>query len=281
IVSSNIGGTATLIGDPPNIMIGSAANFGFMDFIINAAPAVVIIMIAILIVLKFMYGKKLKVDDTKKSALMKLDEKKSIKDLALMKKSIIVIILVIIGFASHMLESSVVALIGAVVMLLIGNQNVDEILVDVEWSSIFFFIGLFVVVGGIEDVGIIKIIAQGLITFTNGNVLLTMLLMLWVSAIVSSIFNNIPFIATMIPLIITLQAHGMDVTPIWWATALGVCLGGNGTLVGASANVVLAGISNRYGYPITFKRYLKFGFPVMILSVVISTIYLLVKFIIL
>ncbi|HGM3508639.1 ArsB/NhaD family transporter [Clostridioides sp. ZZV15-6383] len=281
ILASNIGGTSTLIGDPPNIMIGSAANLSFMDFVINLGPVVIVILAITIICFKFIYGKELVVNEKSKIAILKLDEKKSVKDKPLLIKSLILIAFILLGFMFHStihIDSSVVALTGASIMLLIGKQDVDEIMAGIEWSTILFFMGLFVVVGGLVEVGIINKLAQALIGLTEGHLVFTMLLILWLSAIVSSFLDNIPFVATLIPLILTMQAEGIDVMPLWWATSLGACLGGNGTLIGASANVVLAGIGNKHGHPISFKEYFKIGFPLMIISIIISTVYLIIKF---
>ena len=281
IMASNIGGTATLIGDPPNIMIGSAANLGFVDFILNTGFAIVFVVIAVLICFYFIYGKKLFVTNEAIEKIMKLDEKKAIKNRRLMHESIIVVIIVAACFVFHDqlgVESATIAIAAACVMLLIGKQDPEEIILSVEWPTILFFIGLFIVVGGIKKVGIITMLANGLIAVTGGNVMLTMLIILWVSAIVSSFLDNIPFVATLIPLILSMQSHGMDVTPIWWALSLGACLGGNGTLIGASANVVLSGISKNNGHPITFGQYFKIGFPMMILSIAVCTVFLLIRF---
>lgn len=282
ILASNMGGTATLIGDPPNIMIGSEAGLGFADFILNTAPIVIIIMAASLLCFYFMFGRKMKVAEEAMKAVMELDEKRAIKDKPLMVKSIIMIALVVIGFMFHSslgMESCTIALLAAVIMMLIGKQDVEDVILGVEWSTILFFIGLFVVVGGMEETGVIDQLASLLIGMTGGNMVMTMLIILWVSAIVSSFLDNIPFVATLIPMILAIQAEsGMDVTPLWWALSLGACLGGNGTLIGASANVVLSGISNKNGYPITFMSYLKVGFPMMILSIVLSMVYLLLRF---
>ena len=281
ILASNIGGTATLIGDPPNIMIGSAANLSFIDFVINLGPVVIIILFFTIICFRFMFKKHLYVDDKYKEEILKLDESKAIKDKPLLIKSIIMIILILLGFVLHNIihiESSVIALTGATVMMFIGKQDVDEILSSIEWSTIAFFGGLFVIVGGLVEVGIIDFIASYLIDATSGNLALTMLVILWLSAIISSFLDNIPFVATLIPLILTMQAQGVDVTPIWWATSLGACLGGNGTLIGASANIVLSNVGDKNGYPISFKSYFKIGFPIMLLSIVISTFYLLICF---
>ncbi|MFR4764748.1 MAG: SLC13 family permease [Paraclostridium sordellii] len=281
ILASNIGGTATLIGDPPNIMIGSAANLSFIDFVINLGPVVIIILFFTIICFRFMFKKHLYVDDKYKEEILKLDESKAIKDKPLLIKSIIMIILILLGFVLHNIihiESSIIALTGATVMMFIGKQDVDEILSSIEWSTIAFFGGLFVIVGGLVEVGIIDFIASYLINATSGNLALTMLVILWLSAIISSFLDNIPFVATLIPLILTMQAQGVDVTPIWWATSLGACLGGNGTLIGSSANIVLSNVGDKNGYPISFKSYFKIGFPLMLLSIVISTFYLLICF---
>lgn len=282
ILASNMGGTATLIGDPPNIMIGSQAGLGFADFILNTAPVIVIIMAASLLCFYLMFGRKLKVSDDAMQAVMELDENRAIKDKSLLIKSVVMIGLVVIGFMFHSslgMESCTIALLAAVIMMIVGKQDVEDVIMGVEWSTILFFIGLFVVVGGMEENGVIDQLATLLIGMTGGNMVLTMLIILWVSAIVSSFLDNIPFVATLIPMILAIQAEsGMDVTPLWWALSLGACLGGNGTLIGASANVVLSGISNKNGYPITFMSYLKVGFPMMILSVAISMVYLLLRF---
>ncbi|MGL5327788.1 MAG: ArsB/NhaD family transporter [Peptostreptococcaceae bacterium] len=281
IIASNIGGTATLIGDPPNIMIGSAANLSFMDFVINLGPVVVVILFVNILLFKFMFKDKLHVEEEYKKEILKLDEKKSIKDMDLLKKSIVMMVLILLGFMLHSvinIESSIIALTGATIMLFIGKQDVDEILASVEWSSIAFFGGLFVMVGGLIEVGVIEMLANTLINTTQGNQVLTMILILWLSAIVSCFLDNIPFVATLIPIILTMESQGVNVEPLWWATSLGACLGGNGTLIGASANIVLANIGHKHGYEITFKSYMKIGFPLMIISVLIAMIYLLIRF---
>lgn len=281
IIASNIGGTATLIGDPPNIMIGSAANLSFMDFLINLGPIVIILLLVMIICFKFLFKKTLVIDKDCAKNILKLDEKKSIKDKSLLIKSLIVMAFILLGFMLHSklhLDSCVVALTGATIMLLIGKQDIDEILSSIEWSTIVFFTGLFIIVGGLEEVGLINKLATLLINATEGHLLFTMLIILWLSAIVSSFLDNIPFVATLIPLILTMETQGVDVMPLWWAVSLGACLGGNGTLIGASANIVLASVGEKQGYPLSFREYFKFGFPLMILSILISTIYLLVIF---
>lgn len=281
ILASNVGGTATLIGDPPNIMIGSAAHLSFMDFLDNTGFAVLFILVVLILLMKIVYEKKIELGTVDTGAIEKLDPSKSITNRALMKKGIIVLICVIVGFMFHDklgIESSVIALTAAAVMLIIGREDVNEAIQDVEWTTILFFMSLFVVVGGLTETGIIKELASKIIDATNGHPMVTMLVLLWASALLSSILDNIPFVATLIPLILAMQADGIDVTSFWWAISLGACLGGNGTMIGASANVVLSDISTKHGYPITFKSYLKVGMPFMLLSIVISTVFLVVKF---
>ncbi|MBS4534870.1 ArsB/NhaD family transporter [Clostridium sp. D2Q-14] len=283
ILASNIGGTATLIGDPPNIMIGSATNLGFMDFALNLGPIVIIILGTTLIIFKFLYGKSITVDQNLKDKLMTFDESKSIKDYSLLKKSLFVLGLTMIGFILHQyihLESATVALIGASLLLIISKKDPEDILLEVEWSTIFFFAGLFVLVGGLEKVGIIEHLASGVLDLTKGDLMLTTLMILWVSALASAFIDNIPFVATMIPLIKSIGAmSAISIGPLWWALALGACLGGNGSLVGASANVIVAGFLQKTDNKLSFINFLKIGFPIMILSVILSSVYLVLFYI--
>ena len=281
ILASNVGGTATLIGDPPNIMIGSAANLSFVDFLKNTGVAVVLVIVFMIVMMRFVYKKEIEVEGLDTSKIMNLDPDKSITDKPLLIKGIVVIVLVILGFILHDqigMETSVIALTAAAVMLLIGGVNVDNAIQDVEWTTIAFFMSLFVVVGGLTETGVIKQVAAVIIERTAGHPVMMMLILLWASALLSSFLNNIPFIATLIPLVLALKADGMDAEPLWWAISLGACLGGNGTMIGASANVVLSDISTKHGYPITFKSYLCVGMPFMLGSVFISMVFLLVKY---
>ncbi|MDO4443293.1 MAG: ArsB/NhaD family transporter [Slackia sp.] len=281
IMASNIGGTATLIGDPPNIMIGSAAGFTFADFIMYDTPVVIVILAVIIGVFYFMYGRKMKVSDEDRERVMNLVEHEQIHDKRLMKQSIVVLALVVVGFMMHGaigVESSVIAISAAAILLLISGRDITKALVHVEWTTLAFFAGLFIIVGGLAETGTIDAIAQGLIDVTDGNVFLTMIVLLVASAVVSSFLDNIPFVATMIPILLAMEASGMDVTPLWWAVSLGACLGGNGTLIGASANVVLSDISAKNGYTISFIQYLKVGFPIMLLTVAIAGVYLVLRF---
>ena len=281
IMASNIGGTATLIGDPPNIMIGSAAGLSFADFIVNTGPVVLIILAVVVAIFFLMYRGNLHVESENMEKVLTLDEKLTIKDASLLRKSVIMIVLVVVGFIFHAqlgIESATVALTAAGVMLLIGGQDAEDVILGVEWSTILFFIGLFVVVGGLNSTGVIAMLANGMLELVGDNEVLAIVLVLWASALISAFLDNIPFVATLIPMIQTMQQGGMDVLPLLWALSLGACLGGNGSLIGASANVVLAGVSAKNGYPITFMSYLKKGFPLMLLSVAICTVYLLIRF---
>ena len=282
VLTANIGGTATLIGDPPNIMIGGATNLSFMDFLINLGPVVVVIFIVVLLLLKFIYGSQLKISEENKAKIAEFDETKTITDPVLLKKSGIVLIGTIIGFAIHQsfgLESATIALLGAGILLLISKVDVEEILTEVEWPTIFFFMGLFIMVGALEEIGVIEVVANQLISLTHGNVFVTTMLILWVAAIASAFLDNIPFVATMIPLIHSIGATGMDTTSLWWALALGACLGGNGSVVGATANVIVSGMLHKKGYKLTFGDFLKIGFPLMLISVFISMIYLIIFYV--
>ncbi len=281
ILAANIGGTATLIGDPPNIMIGSAAGLSFNDFILSTGPAVLLVMLATVACFYFIYGRKLQVTREAREIILGLDETKAIKDRPLLIKSVVMIVLVVLGFVFHAqlhLESCTIALTAAAVMLLIGRQDLEETVAGVEWTTILFFTGLFVVVGGLQETGVIQLLADWLMSATHGSLALTLVIILWFSALISAFLDNIPFVATLIPLILAMGNSGMDIAPLWWAVSLGACLGGNGTLIGASANVVLSGISTRHGYPITFASYLKVGFPLMLVSILISTAYLLLRY---
>ena len=281
ILASNIGGTATLIGDPPNIMIGSAAGFTFFDFILYDAPAVVVILAAVLVVFYFLYGRKMHVNEEHRARIMELDEHAMIKNKRLLKQSYVMIGLVVVGFMAHGalgLESSVIALGAAGIIMLISGESIEEALANVEWTTLAFFAGLFVIVGAMAETGVIEMLAHALIDATGGNVFVTMLVLLVGSAVISSFLDNIPFVATMIPILLAMESSGMDVTPLWWAVSLGACLGGNGTLIGASANVVLSDISKKNGHEITFVQFLKTGFPIMLLTVAIAGLYLVRRF---
>jgi Na+/H+ antiporter NhaD/arsenite permease-like protein len=280
IFASNVGGTATLIGDPPNIMIGSSVGLDFMSFIQNTAPVIIPILLLTTYIFAMLYKKQLVTTEEAKQKILKMNENEVIKDSLLLKKCSIVIALTMLGFVLHGFlhyESGTIAITGAVILLLISGMKPEKIFEEVEWKTIFFFVGLFILVGGIKETGIIKMLAQGVLDVTHGNMMLTTLSILWVSAIASAFIDNIPFVATMIPMIKDMGAmSGMDLGPLWWALSLGACLGGNGTIIGASANVVASGMAAEQGHPISFKDYFKVAFPVMLITIVVCTVYLLV-----
>lgn len=286
IIASNIGGTATLIGDPPNIMIGSAVKeLTFVAFIDNLAPIAILNLILVILIMEVIYKKGLHTTPELQAELMAMNEKKSLKDHNLLKKSLFVLTLVILGFFTHAIthiESSMIALAGGFLLLLLAGGShhlVESSMKAVEWATIFFFIGLFIAVGGLIETGIIGSLAGKAVELTGGDVTATSLLVLWLSAIVSAVLDNIPFVATMIPLIQNMGAMGIDnLEPIWWSLALGACLGGNGTLVGASANLIVAGMAAERGVKITFINYLKIGFPLMILTIITSTVYVYIRY---
>ena len=281
IMASNIGGTATLIGDPPNIMIGMQANLSFLDFIVYNGPAVLLVMIAAIAMFYVLYGKNLSASSEKQASIMTLHAHEAIQDKKLFNKSVVMIVVVALAFMLHSVigvEPSVVALTAAAIMLIISSADVEHVLLDVEWATIGFFAGLFIVVGGLSETGVIEMMANGLIALTGGDIMITIIVLVWASAIISSFLDNIPMVATLIPIILAMESTGIDVMPYWWAISLGACIGGIGTLIGASANVVLAGISGRYGHPITFMEYTKVGFPLMIIFTAISCVYLVLRF---
>lgn len=284
IIASNVGGTATLIGDPPNIMIGSAVKeLTFMAFINNLTPITMIIMVIYIPIFIFLFRKQIQTTPELTKSIMDLDEKELIADHKLLRKSLTVLGFTILGFFLHQLlhlESATVALVGAFVLLLItGEHMMEQALTKVEWTTIFFFVGLFVLVSGLVETGVIAKLAAQAIELTDGNVVATSLLILWLSAIGSAFLDNIPFVATMIPMIQEMGNMGVsNLEPLWWSLALGACLGGNGSLIGASANLIVAGMSGKEGHPIKFLHYFKYGFPLMILSIIISSFYVYFRY---
>lgn len=278
VFASNVGGTATLIGDPPNIMIGSSAGLSFMAFIRNIGVFILPLLFLTTYIFVLIYRKKLVAPVEARRKIMGMDEKSCIRDRVLLRKSLLVLGFTIIGFILHgtfHYESATIAMAGAAALLMISGVRPEKVLMEVEWKTIFFFIGLFIMVGGVKEAGVLKIIAQGILDLTHGNLLLTTMAILWVSAIVSAFLDNIPFVATMMPLIKDMGAlSGMNLTPIWWALSLGACLGGNGTIIGASANVIAVGMAEEHGHKITFVSYLKVAFPVMLLTIILSSFYL-------
>ena len=292
IFASNIGGSATLIGDPPNIMIGSAARLTFNDFLSNLGPVAAVVMALLLIPVYFIWGRKLHASAENRALVMAFNERESITDARLMKQALFVIALVIAGFVlAHSIgqEPGTIAMFGAALLLLLRvyDRNAEEqshvihkTFGEVEWITIFFFIGLFVVVAGIEKAGALEYMAHQIVDWTGGDFAVTAYVILWVSAVLSAVVDNIPFVATMIPVI---QSMGGVFTPeqvntLWWSLALGACLGGNGTLVGASANLVVAGFAERAGQPIRFLPFMLMAFPLMLGSIAVSSAYLWLRY---
>ena len=293
IFSSNIGGTATLIGDPPNIMIGSAVGLTFNDFLFNLAPVVPVILLVTLGIIYVAWGRKLQATDAARSHIMQFREGDAITDTSLLKQSLFVLFLVICGFVMARplhLEPATVAMFGAALLLLMSNfrnnaekqsENVHQIFGKVEWVTIFFFVGLFIAVKGIEEAGLLEILADQALNLTGGDMTLTAMTILWVSAIASALVDNIPFVATMIPLIKSMAptfGGTENLFPLWWSLALGACLGGNGSLVGASANLIVAGFAERSGHRIRFLPFMAAAFPLMILSIIISSAYIYLRY---
>lgn len=282
IFASNVGGTATMIGDPPNIMIGSSVGLKFIDFIKVDAPIAIPLLFLTTFIFALIYKPMLTTTEESKEKVLRMDEKSAIKDKNLLVKSIVVLALTFTGFILHGVlhyESATIAITGAVVLLSISKLNPEKILHEVEWSTIIFFSGLFMLVGGLQEAGAIKLLAQWVLNITHGNLLLTTMAILWVSAIASAFVDNIPFVATMIPMIKDMgELSGINLTPLWWALSLGACFGGNGTIIGSSANVLAISMAGERGHKITFKKYFKVAFPMTILTVAIATLYLYVIF---
>jgi Na+/H+ antiporter NhaD/arsenite permease-like protein len=284
IITSNVGGTATLIGDPPNIMIGSAVKeLTFMSFINNLAPIAIAVMAAYVPIFIILFRKRIQTTEELKQSIMEMEEKELITDPKLLRKCMTVLALTMLGFFTHQLfhlESATVALAGAFLLLLLAGENImEEAFAKVEWMTIFFFVGLFVLVSGLIETGVIAKLARQAIELTGGNLVAASLLILWLSAIASAFLDNIPFVTTMIPMIQEMGNMGVsNLEPLWWSLALGACLGGNGSLIGASANLIVADMSRKEGYPIRFVQFLKLGFPLMLLSIVMSSIYVYIRY---
>lgn len=280
ILASNIGGTATLVGDPPNILIGSAADIDFVTFATNLAPIAILILIAFIGLTWLLFRKDLHVEKGKQSSLEAMDASELITNRPLLRKSLIVMAGVILGFLIHgalHLEPATIALAGATVLMLWGRMDLDHILEDIEWTTLFFFIGLFIVVEALVEVGIIEAVAQAALRLTGGNLRTTSMLLLWLSGVASGIVDNIPYTATMIPVVKNL-GDAMPVDPLWWSLALGACLGGNATLVGAAANVVVANLAAKSGHPVSFGHFLRYGAIVTIMSLVLASLYVWLRY---
>jgi Na+/H+ antiporter NhaD/arsenite permease-like protein len=281
IFASNIGGTATLIGDPPNILIGSAAGLDFGDFLVNLAPVVVLIMVAFVGIMWLAFGRRMEDDADRLDILATVDPAAALKDRPLMVRALIVLVLTLVGFLFHSvlgLEAATIALLGATVLMIVGPLDPHEALRDIEWNTLFFFVGLFMLIEAVVHVGIIGGIADALAEAAGGNLTIASMGILWFSALASAIVDNIPYTATAIPIVERLIEDGLDGAVLWWALALGACLGGNLTIVGASANIVVANLAARDGHPITFMQFFKYGLGVVVASLLISTVYLWLRY---
>ncbi len=292
IFASNIGGTATLIGDPPNILIGSAINLSFMDFMNELTPVVAVTMLVQILIFDFIWGKRICTTEKHKKLVMKINEIDSITDWVLLKKSLFVLAAVILGFisAEHLhIANGTIAMFGAAVLLLLytlgeshseRDHKVEEALGLVDWTTIFFFAGLFAIVYGLEEAGVLKLMGLKFVEMTDGSIEKAAMLVIWVSAFVSTAIDNIPFVATMIPMIKSMEESmgGREaMMPVWWALSLGACFGGNGSLIAASANVIVAGMAQREGHPISFLKFLIWSIPTMLISTGIAAIYLHIR----
>ena len=293
IFSSNIGGTATLIGDPPNILIGSALGLSFTDFLFTLTPVILVILLGLVLMFIYFWKDSLKSSMKNRAVVMSINEKDAITDFRLLKIALFVLSLVIIGFvvAEHIgLNNGFIALFGASIILLLytfkfnhaqSDEKVEDVLNHVDWTTIFFFVGLFIIVGALEQTGFLHKMGEYFIKITDGSIKKSVFVILGVSAVFSAVVDNIPFVATMIPMLKTMEEAmgGREVMmPVWWALSLGACLGGNGSLIGASANVIVAGIAAREGRPLGFLRFLIWSIPVMVMSVLAAGVYLYIKY---
>jgi Na+/H+ antiporter NhaD/arsenite permease-like protein len=283
VLASNIGGTATLIGDPPNILIGSASGLTFADFLLNLTPVVALIFVAFAGALAVAFRGRMTLAPGVREAVLAIDETEFISDHRLLRLGLLVLAFTIAGFLFAAVihqQPATIALLGAAVLLLVARLEPEELIREVDWSTLLFFVGLFVLVEGLVATGVIAALGTGLAELTGGDQAVTTLGLLWVSGIASAFVDNIPYTATMIPVVQQLGASGLAVEPLWWALALGACLGGNATIIGASANVVAASAVARAGHPISFGRFLRIGGMVALISLLISSAYVWVRYLV-
>lgn len=293
IFASNIGGTATLIGDPPNILIGSAAGLTFNDFVWHLTPVILVVLAAQLVVNHLVWGRRMRADPGARAAVMALEPSATITDHRLLKQALAVFGVVVLGFVTaHQtgLDAGTIALCGAALLLLLDTRGlpieaqvarINRSFAEVDWITIFFFVGLFAIVAGVQRAGLLDWFAKEIIGLTGGNLAVTAVALIWASALLSAAIDNIPFVATMIPVIQNMAPSfgGPEaLLPLWWSLSLGACLGGNGTLIGASANLTVAGIAERAGVPFRFMSFLWYAFPMMLMSIVISTAYVWLRY---
>ena len=283
-LASNIGGASTLVGDPPNIIIASRANLSFADFLVHMMPIVLVVLAAFLVLARFLFRRALVGDPARASALMALDEREAITDRTLLVRSMVVLAAILAGFLLQRqtgVAPSVVALVGAGVLLLLSPLRPRDLIEDVEWETLLFFIGLFIVVGALVEVGALDALAERLTGLTGGALVPTLLVVLVGSAVVSAVVDNIPYVTAMTPVVASLIAANPELGEdgaLWWALALGADLGGNATLVGASANVVIVGIAARNGLHISFRNWLRYGVPTAVMSIALCVPYVLLRY---
>jgi Na+/H+ antiporter NhaD/arsenite permease-like protein len=281
VLASNIGGTATLIGDPPNILIGSAADIDFATFAFHMGPLAVIVLVLFLVAARWLFRNDLTVDAALRDSLLALDEREMIADPGLLRRSLAVLGLTLVGFLLHgalHLEPATIALAGAVLLMIVARQDPHEVLNEVEWPTLFFFIGLFMVIAGVIEIGMIDAIASALIDVTGGALASGALVLLWVSAVLSAVVDNIPYTATMLPVVQQMSEPHGDSRALWWALAAGADLGGNATIIGASANVILASMAEREGHPISFGTFFRYAAPVTVGSIVVAMLYIWLRY---
>ena len=282
VIASNIGGAATLIGDPPNILIGSRAGLDFGAFLVHMAPLSVVVLVLYLAAARLIFARHLAVDEERRRSLLALDERLMIEDAGLLRRSLIVLAATLVGFVLHGplgYEPATVALGGAVALMIVGRQDPRKVFHEVEWPTLFFFIGLFMVVAGLIEVGVIDALADAVSTLTGGALAATSMLLLWMSAVASAVIDNIPYAATMTPLVDALNAeHGHTGDVLWWALAIGTDYGGNATAIGASANVVLLAMAHREGHRISFGQYLRYGVPITLGTMLVATAYVWLRY---
>jgi Na+/H+ antiporter NhaD/arsenite permease-like protein len=280
ILASNIGGMATLVGDPPNILIGSAAGIDFLTFIVHMGPISAGILLVFIGISRFLFKRDLKIHDASGIEFPAVDTSALISDRILLRKALVVLVAVIIGFLLHgalHLEPATIAMIGATVLMLWSNTDPHHLLREIEWTTLFFFFGLFISVEAVVEVGLIEIVADSALELTGGDLNLTSVLLIWFSAIASGIVDNIPYTATMIPIVESL-GQVMPVIPLWWSLALGACLGGNLTIVGAAANVIVVNLAEKSGHPISFKHFLRYGVITTVLSLILASGYVWLRY---
>lgn len=284
VVASNIGGTSTLIGDPPNIIIGSAAGLSFLDFVLELTGIIFLILLISIGILMLLFRKELKTTPEKMANVAMLDNSKTISDYPLMIRSAIILGLVILGFLLHdtiHLQAYIIAMAGASVLLMLEEPH-REVLNNIEWNTIIFFIGLFVIIGGLEASGVISMMAKWLLDITQGSQSATAMIILWASGILSGFIDNIPYTATMSPMLLHIQSvMGVEYThPLWWCLSLGACLGGNMTIIGAAANVIVSETASSAGHPISFIKFMKYGVLITFISLTLSSIYIYFRFLV-